>query len=498
MTRITIEPIDYHYVNSAQDFTAPNQILKGFTAVESFQNAKKAINQEAGEGTYYSTGTTAHPTVDASASGARLTVTAKNNGEAGNNIRLSELAVAITANQMSGGADNQYATGYLIFTQNPYDHKIFIGNETVRITSSLTDDYDSQIAGSVSATMSNVATTNNFISELASANSSSNEITYTLLQPGAAGNLITCGTNSSVLSFSSSTFTGGANALAAENSLFFENNPANGNFVYISDPDLETLIAYKFVSVVAQAYDVLIGLNLIESIANLFAAINASGTAGINYGIGTVAHTFVFASTSDPTTLTVTAKVASANGNNCNVSADSDGNFSWQGEDGLIGGADSIAATAVLTASSNPQEFKVTIGQNIHTFSDYLNNEYDIKIKETAEETALGLYNCLDIGPGSSSDYVASQQNPHVTAIDVFSDENNHIRFSFRSRVVGSPGNAIPIISNSSLITASGASLSGGVNESAASGSFVINVDSGVMTGMIPSAPKTVRAPVIL
>lgn len=87
--------------------------------------------------------------------------------------------------------------------------------------------------------------------------------------------------------------------------------------VNVSDGDIVTIgvTAYRFKTVMAAAYDVQIGANAAASLANLKAAINASGTPGTEYFAGTLIHPSVAAGTITSTTLLVTANTAGSGGN---------------------------------------------------------------------------------------------------------------------------------------------------------------------------------------
>lgn len=87
----------------------------------------------------------------------------------------------------------------------------------------------------------------------------------------------------------------------------------NGNVV---DAETVTIGAtvYRYVTVLAQAYDVLIGGTASQTILNHIAAVNGAAGEGTVYGTGTVAHPSVTAS-SVPGKMNVTAKVAGPAGN---------------------------------------------------------------------------------------------------------------------------------------------------------------------------------------
>lgn len=114
--------------------------------------------------------------------------------------------------------------------------------------------------------------------------------------------------------------------------------PANGETVTVGTTDGSTPAVYKFVTVLAAAYDVLIGADANASLVNLASAINKSSGEGTTYGTGTAAN-FNVSGTKMPTTqLLATALVGGAAGNSI-ASTDTVANGSW-GAATLTGGAD--------------------------------------------------------------------------------------------------------------------------------------------------------------
>jgi len=91
-----------------------NEILIGSDGDDTLTNLKKAINNEAGEGVKYSTGTPASEYVTASVVSHTFTATAIVAGASGNEIPFSEDATNITAGDnggfLIGGEDKAYAT----------------------------------------------------------------------------------------------------------------------------------------------------------------------------------------------------------------------------------------------------------------------------------------------------------------------------------------------------------------------------------------------------
>lgn len=94
----------------------------------------------------------------------------------------------------------------------------------------------------------------------------------------------------------------------ATGALSFNGNAVDGETITIG------ATVYRYVTALAQAYDVLIGGTASQTIQNHIAAVNASAGAGTIYGNGTVQHPDVTASDS-PGKMNATAKVAGAAGN---------------------------------------------------------------------------------------------------------------------------------------------------------------------------------------
>jgi Tfp pilus assembly protein PilW len=97
-------------------------------------------------------------------------------------------------------------------------------------------------------------------------------------------------------------------------------------------------VTYTLQTTLAAPYDVKIGGTAAATAASLTHAINGTGTAGTDYFAGTEEHPDVSAEV-DSAAVTVTAKVAGADGNAIVATSDSiEG--AWTGEGTLAGGAD--------------------------------------------------------------------------------------------------------------------------------------------------------------
>ena len=116
---------------------------------------------------------------------------------------------------------------------------------------------------------------------------------------------------------------------------------------------------YRFKSTMLAAYDVKIGASVTITLANLRAAINATGTAGTEYFAGTLVHPTVIATASDATTLTVYARVIGTAANTT-VTTESSAHLAW--EDTTLGGGTGASIAGVATTLAT-----VTIGTTVYT-----------------------------------------------------------------------------------------------------------------------------------
>jgi len=130
--------------------------------------------------------------------------------------------------------------------------------------------------------------------------------------------------------------------------------------------DAETLTigstVYRFKDTMLAAYDVKIGASAAATLDNLKAAINASGTAGVEYFTGTLAHPTVVATTNADTTQKVVARVPGTAAN-ASATTETSAHLSWA--DTTLGGG---------TGASNPgvAPETVTIDSVVYSFVDVL------------------------------------------------------------------------------------------------------------------------------
>lgn len=121
-------------------------------------------------------------------------------------------------------------------------------------------------------------------------------------------------------------------------------------------------ITYRFMDTPEQAYDVQRGSDADESLSNLIAAINASGTEGVEYFAGTLAHPSVVATDNAATTQKVVARVPGTAANAL-ATTSSGATLSWP--DTTLGGG---------TGTSNPgvAPETVTVDEEVYSFVDVL------------------------------------------------------------------------------------------------------------------------------
>jgi hypothetical protein len=112
------------------------------------------------------------------------------------------------------------------------------------------------------------------------------------------------------------------------------------------------------------AYAVDIGSDAQTSLANLAAAIMASGTPDTEYGTGTLANDFVVATANDATTVTIQAKLPGTTAN-AFPTEETDDHLSWA--DTTLGGGTGASTPGVTTAAAT-----LTIGTRIYTVVDEL------------------------------------------------------------------------------------------------------------------------------
>ena len=124
----------------------------------------------------------------------------------------------------------------------------------------------------------------------------------------------------------------------ATNIFTMVSNASNGDTVTVGTVAGPVAGVYTFKTVLASAFDVLIGATANDSLLNLVAAINAGPGSGTVYGTGTTSNLDVSAASLVSGQIQVTALIAGTVGNSIAVAETSPG--SWANASNLTGGAD--------------------------------------------------------------------------------------------------------------------------------------------------------------
>ena len=157
---------------------------------------------------------------------------------------------------------------------------------------------------------------------------------------------VTADSTTPVGGFSGTAISGTVAAVAATGTLTFGGNPADADTVTIASQ------TYRFKSTMAQANDVKLGANMAATLANLVAAVNLSGTEGVEYYTGTAAATTATAGVTG-NVVTLTAVTAGTAGNSI-IFTESSTAITISGAGTLTGGAAAVTTvdTVALTGKA--------------------------------------------------------------------------------------------------------------------------------------------------
>ena len=138
----------------------PNEVDIGGNASATADNLVAAINGGAGEGTAYGTGTVANAFVTAANASGAVTLTAIDQGPAGNGIEVSIDSTAITATvtALVGGSATLAGAATVTFADAmTADEVVQVGTQTYTFVASPSQANDIDIGGSATATAANFA-----------------------------------------------------------------------------------------------------------------------------------------------------------------------------------------------------------------------------------------------------------------------------------------------------------------------------------------------------
>jgi flagellar hook protein FlgE len=237
-----------------------------------------------------------------------------------------------------GGTTYNFAT---TITPQSVANTVLIGTDVASTLANLAGAIDAASTGGQAA--GTTYGTGTVANASATAVSTATTLTLTASQAGAAGNSIVTSTNWTGEAFGATDLSGGVDAAGGNPAV-----AATGTFTV--PPPLPTAgqtvtiggTTYTFQTAISAADDVLIGVDVPSTLANLAGAINAASTggqaAGTTYGTGTVANTSVTATGSTASALTLQAIQNGVGGNSVPTSTN------WTG--GSFGAADLSGGTA--------------------------------------------------------------------------------------------------------------------------------------------------------
>lgn len=238
----------------------------------------------------------------------------------------------------------------------------------------------------------------------------------------------------------------------------------------VSDGDTVTIntTVYTFKTDLTGAeglpYEVLIGANAAASLDNLKLAINATGTAGVEYGWGTVAHPTVIATTNTDTVQTIVARVPGTTPNTY-PTTETAATLSWA--DTTLGGGTGVSDPGVTTAGAT-----FTIGDRTYTAVLQLSEASgaaaiaDQILWVTSEAVFLDNIKLAINGTGLAGTDYSTGTTPHG---QVFATTNGATTQVFVARELGTAGNSIATTetmanySFTSTVMASGTGTTGNV-----------------------------------
>lgn len=136
---------------------------------------------------------------------------------------------------------------------------------------------------------------------------------------------------------------------------------------------------YRFMDTMAQAYDIQRGVSAADSLDNLKAAINLTGTPGTEYYAGTAAHPTVVATTNTDTTQKIVVRIPGT-ASNAAPTEDTSATYSWA--DTTLGGGTGTSTAGVIVES-------VTIDARVYNFVDVL-SETNAPAAAVTEQVLFG------------------------------------------------------------------------------------------------------------
>lgn len=233
----------------------------------------------------------------------------------------------------------------------------------------------------------------------------------TAIVAGAAGNSIASTESSAHLSWGATTLTGGADAETV----------TIGSTVY------------RFKNTMAQAYDVKIGVDAATSLANLKKAINASGTAGVEYFAGTLIHPTVTGHTIGATTLLCVARAGGTAANTI-ATTETSVHLSWTGTT-LNAGTAGVAGETV-TIGSKTYTFVATLTESYGNATAVVN---EVLYGSSVTTAFANLRKAINHSATEGTDYSTGT----TANADATSGASDATTVSLTAVTIGTPGNSV-------------------------------------------------------
>ena len=254
------------------------------------------------------------------------------------------------------------------------------------------------------------------------------------------------------------------------------------NGTNVSDGDTVTIntTVYRFKKTPVQAYDVRIGSTAAESLANLKAAINLSGTMGVEYCVGTAAHTTVIATTLTATTLAVVARTIGTTANSYKTTETSS-TLSW-GAATMAGGVATTAATITINTTTYTAVKELTESFGLTAVANQV-------LWKTSEAVFLDNLKKAINGTGTAGSEYSTGTTAHTTVIATTNTDTTQV---IVARTIGTAANNYATTVTLANYAWGASKMAGGVATTAAT----ITIGTTVYTAVL-ALPETHGLPAV-
>ena len=235
------------------------------------------------------------------------------------------------------------------------------------------------------------------------------------------------------------------------------------NNTNVSDGDTFTIGSqtYRFKTVPTQAYDIFIGASADASMTSALNAINGTGTVGVDYFAGTVAHPLVIAGTLSSHAFPITSRTIGT-GNNSLATTKVATTLSWGGT--TLGGAGNTAGVAVAGATFSingvSYYFTTKLTETVLGAGNGVPNEI---LWVTNDAGALAnMKKAINASGTEGTDYGTGT----VANTDVTATTNSSTTQVIQAIRYGSSQNSLPVTSGMAHATWGASTLAGGTDAS--------------------------------